>query len=108
MSGTGIVVIAAIIVVVLGAFYVMAWPGSARREDRRRSSHDTGVYPGGVYPVAADTGPRDGRGYDGSAGGHNRSPGDPTPDAGSSDNGSSGSSSGGDSGGSSGGDGGSS
>lgn len=88
MSGTGVVVVAAIIVILLVALYMSTKPGSVRR----RSSQDAGVYPGGVYPVAADTGTRDGRG---DGGGYVN----PTPDAGSSDHGGSEGSAGGDSGG---------
>ncbi|HEV2067366.1 MAG TPA: hypothetical protein VGR08_11075 [Thermomicrobiales bacterium] len=91
MSGTGVVVLAAIIVILLVALYMSIKPGFARREVRRRSSQGTGVYPGGVYPIAADTGARDGRGH----GRNSDNPSDATPDAGSDGGSGSGSSSGG-------------
>lgn len=85
-------VILAAVAVLLGVGFLISRSGFSRREDRQRSSQDAGVYPGGVYPVAADTGTRDGR-DDG--GGYV----DPTPDAGSSDHGGSEGSAGGDGGG---------
>jgi len=85
-------VIMALVAVLLGMFFLISRAGSARREGRRRPADATGVYPGGVYPLAADTGSRDGRGGDGGG------PIDPTPDAGS-DGGHAGGGGGGDGGG---------
>jgi len=78
MSGTGVMVVAVIVVVVLIAWFMMTRGGRGSGRDMREGSgaaiNSTGIYGAGAYMIAADHDARDGR---------DAGSGDPTPDAGS-------------------------